>query len=87
MFGRWHPLVTKLVITPIIYGINFCYILLFFMMLFSTGTGLERVGIVGPGLELLLGRSAGSGCDASLQKQITKGGSAGARSSSLRFLS
>ena len=53
------------------------------MMLFSTGTGLEGVGIVGPGLELLLGRSTGSGCDASLQKQITKGGSAGARPSSL----
>ena len=43
------------------------------MMLFSTGTGLERVGSVGPELELPLGRSAGSGCYAPLQKQVTKG--------------
>ena len=42
-------------------------------MLFSTGTGLERVRIVGPELELSLGRSVGSGCCAPLQKQITKG--------------
>ena len=27
------------------------------MMLFSTGTGLERVGVVGPELELPLGRN------------------------------
>ena len=31
------------------------------MMPFSTETGLERVGITGPELDLLLGRSAGSG--------------------------
>ena len=43
------------------------------MMLFLTGTGLERVGTVGPELELPLGRSAGSGCCAPLQKQVTKG--------------
>ena len=30
------------------------------MMSFSTGAGLERVGIVRPELELPLGRSAGS---------------------------
>ena len=38
------------------------------MMSFSTGTGLERVGIVGPELGLLLGRSAGSGRWTPLQK-------------------
>ena len=43
------------------------------MMSFSTGTGLERIGIVGPELEMSLGRSAGSGCCAPLQKQVTKG--------------
>ena len=43
------------------------------MMLFSTGTGLERVGIAGPELELSLGRSAGSGRWTPLQKQETKG--------------
>ena len=43
------------------------------MMLFSTGTGLERVGIVGPKLELPLGRTAGSDFCAPLQKQVTKG--------------
>ena len=32
------------------------------MMLFSMGTGLERVRIAGPELAMLLGRSAGSGC-------------------------
>ena len=42
------------------------------MMPFSTGIGLERDGIVGPELELPLGRSAGSGCYAPLQKQVTK---------------
>ena len=42
-------------------------------MPFSTRTGLERVGIVGPGLELPLGQSVGSGCCAPLQKQVTKG--------------
>ena len=31
------------------------------MMTFSTGTGLERVGNVGPEVELPLGRSVGSG--------------------------
>ena len=30
-------------------------------MLFSTRTGLERVGVVGPELELSLGQSAGFG--------------------------
>ena len=43
------------------------------MMPFSTGTGLERVGVVGPELELLLGRTAGSGRWTSLQKQERKG--------------
>ena len=41
-------------------------------MHFSTGTGLERVGIVGPELELSLGRSAGSGRWTPLQKQERK---------------
>ena len=43
------------------------------MMPFSIGTGLERVGIAGPELELLLGRSIGSGRWTILQKQETKG--------------
>ena len=43
------------------------------MMPFLTGTRLERVGIARPVLELSLGRSAGSGCCAPLQKQVTKG--------------
>ena len=43
------------------------------MMHFSTRTGLERVGIVVPELELPMGRSASSGCCAPLQKQVTKG--------------
>ena len=42
------------------------------MMPFSTGTGLERVGIAGSGLELSLGRSVGSGRWTPLQKQETK---------------
>ena len=42
------------------------------MMLFSIGTGLERVGIAGPELELSLGWSAGSGPWTPLQKQETK---------------
>ena len=42
------------------------------MMPFSTGTRLERVGIAGPGLELSLGRSAGSGRRTPLQKQERK---------------
>ena len=42
------------------------------MMPFSIGTGLERVGIVGPELELSLGRSAGSGRWTPLQKQERK---------------
>ena len=37
------------------------FLKLLLMMHFSTGTGLERVGIAGPELELSLGRSAGSG--------------------------
>ena len=43
------------------------------MMHFSTRTGLERDGIVGPELKLPLGQSAGSGCGAPLQKKVTKG--------------
>ena len=39
------------------------------MMLFSIGTGLERVEVVGSELELSLGRSAGSGRWTPLQKQ------------------
>ena len=39
------------------------------MMLFSTRTGLEHVGIAGPELELSLGRSAGSRRWTPLQKQ------------------
>ena len=42
------------------------------MMPFSTGIGLERVGIVGSELELSLGRAAGSGRWTYLQKQETK---------------
>ena len=42
------------------------------MMSFSTGTGLERVGDVGPELGLLLGWSAGSGHWTLLQKQETR---------------
>ena len=42
------------------------------MMHFSTGTGLERVGIAGSELELSLGRSAGSGRWTPLQKQEIK---------------
>ena len=42
------------------------------MMLLSTGTRLERVGIVGPKLELPLGRSGGSGHSTPFQKQETK---------------
>ena len=39
------------------------------MMPFSTGTGMEIVGIVGPELELSLGWFAGSECGTPLQKQ------------------
>ena len=39
------------------------------MMPFSIGTRLERVGIVGSELGLLLGRSVGSGHWTPLQKQ------------------
>ena len=42
------------------------------MMPFSTRTGLERVGTVGPELELSLGLSAGSERWTPLQKQETK---------------
>ena len=42
------------------------------MMPFSTGIGLERVGIAGPELELSLDWSAGSGRWTPLQKQETK---------------
>ena len=41
-------------------------------MPFSTVTRLERVGIVGPELELSLGRSAGSRRWTPLQKQETR---------------
>ena len=47
------------------------------MMPFSIGTELECDRIVGPELELPLGRSAGPGCCALLQKQVTKGGRRG----------
>ena len=57
------------------------------MMPFSTGTGLERGGNAGPELELLLGRSAGSGRWTPLQKQEKKKGSTGARPLTLRCLS
>ena len=57
------------------------------MMLFATGTGLERVGIAGPELELTLGRFAGFGRWTPLQKQKIRKGSAGARPLSLRCLS
>ena len=43
------------------------------MMLLSIGIGMERVRIVRPELELLLGRSGGSGRSIPLQKQETKG--------------
>ena len=42
------------------------------MMPFSTGTGLECVGIAGPELKLLLGLPAGSGRLTPLQKQERK---------------
>ena len=42
------------------------------MISFSTGTGLERVGIAGPELELSLGRSASSRRWTPLQKQERK---------------
>ena len=42
------------------------------MMLFLTGTRLERFGIAGSELELSLGRSASSGRWTPLQKQNTK---------------
>ena len=43
------------------------------MMHFSTGTGLECVGIVEPELELSLDRSAGSGRWTPLKKARNKG--------------
>ena len=46
--------------------------LIFLMMPFLIGIGLEHVGIVGPELELSLGRSADSGRWTPLQKQKTK---------------
>ena len=42
------------------------------MTSFSTGIGLERVGVVGPELELPLGRFAGSKRWTPLQKKKTK---------------
>ena len=56
------------------------------MMPFSTETGLEHVGIIGQELELLLGRSVGSGRWTPLQNKKERG-SAGARSLPLRCLS
>ena len=56
------------------------------MMPFSTGTGLECVGIAGPELELSLGRSPGSGRWTPLQNQKQRG-SAGALPLPLRCLS
>ena len=47
-------------------------IVLHIMMPFSTRTGLERIGIVGPESELSLGWSAGFGCWIPLQKQEIK---------------
>ena len=47
------------------------------MMIFSTGTGLERIGNAGPELELSLGTSAGTGIGL-LCKNKKEGGSAGA---------
>ena len=44
------------------------------MMLFFTGTGLERVGAAGLNWN---GSVAGSGCCASLQKQVAEGVSRG----------
>ena len=41
-------------------------------MHFSIGTGVERVGIAAQALEPSLGRFAGSGCYAPLQKQERK---------------
>ena len=55
-------------------------------MPFSTGIGLERVGVVGPELELLLGWSTGSRHWTPLQKQ-KQIGSAGARPLPFRCLS
>ena len=49
------------------------------MMPFSTRIGLERVGIAGPELDLLLGWSVGSRRRTPLQKQEKKEGSAGLR--------
>ena len=45
---------------------------MFVMMSFLTGTGMKRVGIVGPELELSLGRSVGFGLWTPLQKQERK---------------
>ena len=56
-------------------------------MPFSIGTGLERVGIVGPELDLSLGRSAGSRRRTPLQKQERKKGRLGLHPWPLRCLS
>ena len=47
------------------------------MLLFSIGTGLERIGNAGPELELWFGRSASAGVGL-LCKNKKEGGSAGA---------
>ena len=56
-------------------------------MPFSTGTGLERVEIVGPDLESSLDWSAGYGHWTPLQKSEKRRGSAGACPLPLRCLS
>ena len=56
-------------------------------MPFSIGTGLERVGIAGPELDLSLGRSAGSRRRTPLQIQERKKGRRGLRLWPLRCLS
>ena len=56
------------------------------MMPFSIETGLERVGVVGPELGLLLGRPDGSGRWTPLQKQERRRVSEGFRPWSLRCL-
>ena len=40
------------------------------MMPFFNRTGLERLGVVGPEIGLLLGWSAGSGCDTSSLRSL-----------------
>ena len=44
---------------------------------FFNRSGLERIGVVGPEIRLLLGWSAGSGCGSSLQKRTRRKKGAG----------